>query len=88
MRVAQRKREVPDPFALPDLGGRVVNLEHPQTAEQVRAPPGERVKPGAEDHVLREGARLQPVLGQPTANADRRVRLAADLAGDWGPPRG
>lgn len=60
----------------------MVSLEHPKGAEKVWAPPRERVKPDAENHVLREGAGLQPVLGQPTANADRRAGLASDLAGE------
>ena len=60
----------------------MVNLEHPEAAEQVRAPPRERVKPGAQDHVLREGAGIQLVLGQPAANADHRAGLSADLAGE------
>jgi hypothetical protein len=29
VRVAYRKRKGPDPFALPGLGGRVINLEYP-----------------------------------------------------------
>ena len=60
----------------------MINLEHPDGAEQVRAPPRERVKPRAQDDVLREGASSQPVLGIPAAGADKRARLASDLAGE------
>jgi hypothetical protein len=59
-RVAERQREVSDPLELPGLGGRVINLEHPKGAKQVRAPPRERVKPRPQDDVLGEGASSQP----------------------------
>jgi len=48
----------------------VINLEHLQRAEQVRAPPRERVEPRAQDDVLREGASSQPILGIAAASAD------------------
>ena len=80
MRVTDRKREIPDSLELPGLGGRVINLEHPEGAEQVRASPRQRVKPRAQDDVLGEGASSQPVLGVPAASADSRAGLADDLA--------
>ena len=60
----------------------MINLEHRQRAEQIRPPPRERVKPRAKNHVLREGASSQPVLGVPAAGADSRAGLATDRAGE------
>ena len=60
----------------------MINLEHPEGAEQVRAPPRERVKPSAQNDVLREGASSQPILGVPAPDADSGKDLADDLGGE------
>ena len=40
------------PFAFPRLGGRVIDLKHPEAVQQISPTVGERIQPRAQDHVL------------------------------------